>query len=150
SISKGFYKGVKKSGFGIILGTPKKQMPSWVENLNITILDTTKNSDYFNVLKSLDILVTYYDKNRYFYRASGVISDAGSSGCYIIAPDYPLIRHQITWPVSIGQTFSHLDEIEDLLNQAFDHIKTYGQDNQWLWRNKRDAQYIAQLFNNLL
>lgn len=137
--------GKKSQNCEIVVGIPKEQTPQWIRDLGVTILDTTEDEDYFNVLRSLDILVTYYDPERYFYRASGVISDAGSCGCYIIAPDYPLIKNQITWPVGIGSIYSSLDEIEPVLDQGIDHVRAYGQDNHWQWREKRNAEYIAQL-----
>ncbi|MGK7933986.1 MAG: hypothetical protein AB4041_21505 [Microcystaceae cyanobacterium] len=128
----------------IVIGMPKKQIPKFIKELGIRILDTTKEKDYFEVLRNLDILVTYFDKDRYFYRASGVISDAGSCGCYIIAPDYPLIKHQITWPTSIGETFSNVEEIDTVLDKGISQVRELGQDNHWEWRKKRNAEYIAK------
>ncbi len=135
----------KHNNCEIVLGTPQKQKNQEMDNLNISILDTTQDRDYFNALKSIDILVTYFDKDRYYYRASGVISDAASCGCYIIAPDYPLIKHQITWPVTIGSTFSSIEELDSLLGAAIYNVRENGQDNHWEWRKKRGAEYIAEL-----
>jgi hypothetical protein len=129
----------------IIVGAPIKQKPQFLNNLKVTLLDTTRQQDYLDILKTIDILVTDYDRDSYFYRASGVISDGGSCGCYILANDYPVIRQQITWPVSIGQVFSSLDELESLLDQAIIHVRQNGQDNHWQWREKRGAEYIAKL-----
>ncbi|MFM7407397.1 MAG: glycosyltransferase family 1 protein [Cuspidothrix sp.] len=108
----------------LVIGTPINQKPKFLEtSSDITFIDTTKDEDYLHALQQLDILVTDFDKERYYYRASGVISDAGSCGCYIIAPDYPVINHQISWPVSIGSCYSSLDDLEQLIAQAMIHIQ---------------------------
>ncbi len=130
----------------LVIGTPIKQKPEYLETCSdITFIDTTKDEDYLNALQKLDILVTDFDKDSYYYRASGVISDAGSCGCYIIAPNYPVIQHQITWPIPIGSSYSSLDDLEQILEEAIIHIREKGQDNHWIWREKRNAEYIAKL-----
>jgi hypothetical protein len=135
----------------LVIGTPFQQRPSYLDNLSASLYDTTTDKNYLNLLQKIDILVTDYDRERYYYRASGVISDAASSGCYIIAPDYPIIKHQITWPETVGSTFSDLNELDSLLEKAINHIKTMGKDNHWQWRQKRSAEHIANLiFRNLV
>jgi hypothetical protein len=129
----------------LIIGTPLKQKPSYLDKIETKIYDTTKEEDYLKVLGAIDILVIHYDKERYYYRTSGVISDAGSSGCYIIASDYPVIRNQVHYPVSIGATFSSFDEISDRLDRAIVHIRQQGQDNHWQWREKRSVEAIAKI-----
>jgi hypothetical protein len=129
----------------LVIGTPFQQKPSYLDNLPASLYDTTTDKDYLNLLQKIDILVTDYDRERYYYRASGVISDAASSGCYIIAPDYPIIKHQITWPETVGSTFTELDELDVLLEKAIDHLRTLGKDNHWQWRRKRSAEHIASL-----
>jgi hypothetical protein len=91
--------------------------------------------------------VTDYEKESYYYRTSGVISDAGSSGCYIIAPDYPVIRNQVKYPAEIGATFQSFADLDKLLNEAIVTVRERGQDNNWLWREKRGAEYIAKILD---
>ncbi|MBR8830485.1 MAG: hypothetical protein N5P05_000041 [Chroococcopsis gigantea SAG 12.99] len=138
---------LNQDSFELIIGTPLREKPAYLESLDITLRDTTKDEDYLNLLKELDILVVDYDKKRYYYRASGVISDAVSCGCYIIAPDYPLIEHQITWPAIVGNTFTDLSQLDELLIKATEQIKSIGKDNNWRWREKRSAKYIAELLS---
>ena len=128
----------------LIIGTPLKQKPDYLDKLNLTLRDTTTESDYFKTLQEIDILITHYDRDRYYYRASGVISDAGSAGCYIIASDYPVIKQQISYPVPIGDTFNDFTEIEAKIDQAIAFIQQQGQDNHWQWREKRTAKAIAE------
>jgi hypothetical protein len=129
----------------LIIGTPFGQKPDYLDKLKVQLYDTTKEEDYINVLKQIDILVIHYDKNRYYYRTSGVISDAGSCGCYIIASDYPVIKHQVSWPIQIGSTFSTFDDIGSLIDQGITHIREKGQDNHWIWRKQRTAEAIAKI-----
>ena len=90
-----------KTEIEFIIGTPIRKQPAYLNELKITVWDTTKEQDYFATLQAIDILVTHYDRDRYYYRTSGVISDAGSAGCYILASDYPLIEHQINYHLYI-------------------------------------------------
>lgn len=133
----------------IVIGTPFGQKPAYLDKLEgIKLYDTTKEDDYVKVLNQIDILVIHYDKERYYYRTSGVISDAASCGCYIIASDYPVIKHQVTYPLEIGSTFTNFDEIDELIDEGIVHIKKTGQDNHWLWREKRTAEAIAKVLFN--
>ena len=129
----------------LIIGTPKEQKPDYLNKANINLQDTTDEKDYIQVLRSIDILVIHYDRERYYYRTSGVISDAASCGCYMVASDYPLIKNQLTYPVEIGTTFKDFSELDRALDKAIDYVISNGQDNHWLWREKRTAKHIASL-----
>ncbi len=129
----------------LIIGTPLYQKPEYLEKSEITFIDTTQEEDYLQTLQKIDILLIHYDKDRYYYRTSGVISDAASSGCYIVASDYPVIKHQINYPVNIGSVFNSFDELDVILEKAVSYVRTYGQDNHWLWREQRTAKSIANL-----
>lgn len=129
----------------LIIGTPFRQKPKYLDKIGAALYDTTKEDDYISLLRQIDILVIDYEKDGYYYRTSGVISDAGSCGCYIIASDYPAIKHQVSWPIQIGSTFSNFDEISTLIDQGIAHIREKGQDNHWIWREQRSAEAIAKL-----
>ncbi|MGY6528810.1 MAG: hypothetical protein ACXITR_02670 [Cyanobacterium sp.] len=131
----------------LIIGTPLNQKPEYLDETKATLLDTTKEEDYLKVLQQIDILIIHYDKERYFYRASGVISDAASAGCHIIASDYPVIHHQVNYPVKIGYNFSEFEQIPQLIDQTIEDIKNHGQDNHWQWRETRTASAIAPIFD---
>ena len=131
----------------LIIGTPLSQKPDYLDEVKATLLDTTKEEDYLKVLQQIDILIIHYDKERYFYRASGVISDAASAGCHIIASDYPVIYHQINSPVKIGYNFSEFEQIPKLIDQTIKDIKNHGQDNHWQWREARSVKAIAPIFD---
>ncbi|WP_287278902.1 hypothetical protein [Okeania sp. SIO2G5] len=129
----------------LVIGTPFRQKPKYLDELNVTLYDTTKQENYIQILTEIDILVIHYEKDRYYYRTSGVISDAASCGCYIIASDYPVIKHQVNWPEKIGSTFSNFDEISNLIDEGIIHIREKGHDNHWHWREERTAKAIAKI-----
>lgn len=129
----------------LVIGTPFAQKPQELDTLGATLRDTTKEEEYLQVLQEIDIMVIHYDRERYYYRTSGVISDAGSCGCYIIASNYPVIEHQVKWPVEIGSTFDRFDGIGELIDRAIVHIREQGQDNHWQWRSQRGAEAIAKM-----
>lgn len=129
----------------LIIGTPFAQKPDYLDQVNVTLYDTTEQEEYVKILTEIDILVIHYEKDRYYYRTSGVISDAASCGCYIIASDYPVINHQVNWPEKIGSTFSDFNEINNLIDEGILHIREKGQDNHWLWREERTAKAIAKI-----
>ena len=139
------YQKQTKTNCEFIIGTPKEQKPDYLNKSTINLQDTTEEKDYIRVLRSIDILVIHYDRERYYYRTSGVISDAASCGCYIVASDYPLIKNQITYPVEIGTTFKDFTELDRALDKAIDYVIRNGQDNHWLWREKRTAEHISTL-----
>ncbi|MGL5874085.1 MAG: glycosyltransferase family 1 protein [Xenococcaceae cyanobacterium] len=129
----------------LIIGTPFSQKPNYLDKLGVKLYDTTREEDYFELLKKIDIIAIDYEKNRYYYRASGVAIDAACCGCYVIASDYPVIKHQVNSPIEVGNTFSNLDELESKLDRAIVHIKEKGQDNHWIWQFGRSAQQIAKI-----
>jgi hypothetical protein len=129
----------------VIIGTPFWQKPDYLDDFGFAIYDTSLRGDYLKLLRSIDILVTDYSKIGHYYRASGIISDAGSSGCFIICPDYPVIKNQISWPVQIGFSYTCHDEIIPLIKKAIKFIHENGQDNHWMWREKRSIESVAKI-----
>ena len=129
----------------LLLGVPLWQKPDNLEQWDVKIYDTTTEKQYIDLLNEIDILVAHYDEKRYYYRTSGVLSDAACCGCYVITSDYPAIHHQVNFPVKVGATFQDFNELPFLLDQGINFIHQYGQDNQWLWREKRTAQEIAKI-----
>ncbi|RMF21976.1 MAG: glycosyltransferase family 1 protein, partial [Cyanobacteria bacterium J083] len=139
------YLNSNPSGCELVIGTPLAEKPTWLDELNAQLYDTTEESDYIKVLQEIDILVIHYQPERYYYRTSGVISDAASCGCYIIASDYPVIKHQINYPVTIGATFQDFAEIPSLIAKGITSIQKNGKDANWQWREKRTAEAIAAI-----
>jgi hypothetical protein len=85
----------------------------------------------------------------YYFRPSGAIVDAGMNGCYVLCPDYPVFRAQISEPVSIGATFSGLDQLPVLLKQAMERLETAPPDWQ-AWRDAHRIEVIAERFRSFM
>jgi len=131
--------------FELAIGTPLDKKPEGLEKIQAVYYDTTTQDQYMNALREVDILLVHYEKDLYYYRTSGVVSDAGACGCYVIASDFPVIAHQVHWPTSIGATFSDFETIPQLIDQAANHIRLHGQDAHWAWRKERTHEAIAKM-----
>jgi hypothetical protein len=129
--------------------------PAWLEDeslsaLGIPVHDTTDGREYFSLLRSLDIFVSHYEQDAYYYRASGIISDAVSCGCHVVCPDYPVFSHQVTMPTRVGTTYANFENIGEAIEEAISFVRAEGQDNQWNYREARSAPAIAELFDRYL
>jgi glycosyltransferase involved in cell wall biosynthesis len=76
------------------------------------------SGDYWDILAGLDVVVLNYLRSAYEYRTSGVAADAIACGVPVVAPDFPLIRRQLLWPVPMGRTFSSPDEIAGAIDEV--------------------------------
>ncbi|MEB3881884.1 hypothetical protein [Lyngbya sp. CCY1209] len=84
----------------LIVGTPFGQKPKELDGIDATLRDTTEEAEYLKVLREIDILVIHYDRDRYYYRTSGVISDAGSirgrERCYHLPLPFRTVHETFT------------------------------------------------------
>lgn len=114
------------------------------------IIDTSTEEAYEECLSSIDILVCAFDERGYLYRSSGVITDAICSGAWVVCPDFPVLRHQITWPVSTGVTYKLLDEIPSAVERAWRMHLDSGSDSHWRWITERSAEVVDRLLQQSL
>jgi hypothetical protein len=135
--------------FKLVIGVPLWKKPPWLNDPDLEVVDTSTEAQFSNYLRSLDIIVADYIKTEYYFRPSGVIVDAGMNGCYVICPDFPVFRAQIKIPVSIGSTFSSLEEIPDGLIKAREKLQTGAIDFE-TWRNYHRVENIASQFKLFL
>ncbi|VEP18170.1 hypothetical protein H1P_70053 [Hyella patelloides LEGE 07179] len=56
-----------------------------------------------------------------------------------------MIKQQINYPVTIGDTFTDITELDEKIDKAIAFLKKHGQDNHWLWREKRTEKSIASI-----
>ncbi len=134
----------------LIAGTPAWQDDGSLSLANVEVIDTGDMARYFEVLRSLDILVVDFHRDDYYYRASGTIADGSSCGCHVVCPDYPVLNHQVTWPARIGTTFKSHEGLETALAEAVKYVRANGQDSLWAYREKRDGAYLGQLIDEYL
>lgn len=113
----------KNDSVEIYFGTPFWQMPDAIKNKAINLTDTSDDNQYNAFLRSLDIVVGYYQKESFFYRSSGVINDSVGAGCFMVVPNYPVFKEQINNPVKVGETYSGLNDIINALDKSVQYIK---------------------------
>jgi hypothetical protein len=133
-------------GIRIVLGTPLWQKPDWAGTLPIEIIDTTNEAQYFACLSGLDVLVVDFRRADYYFRPSGVIIDAAMCGCAIVCPDFPVLAEEITSPVTIGRTYSRMEEVPALLRE----MKSAPPPDFIAWREPRRMEKVAPLFRRFL
>jgi hypothetical protein len=75
-------------------------------------------ADYEAALERCDVIVLNYQRERYFYRPSGVIADAVAHGAAVVTPDFPLMHRQLTHPAPVGSVFTDLDQLPDAIARA--------------------------------
>ena len=110
----------------IVAGVPN---PEAVNIPSVTVLDTTSDESYRRMLARCDVLVQNGARDSYFYRASGVIADAAACGTAVVVPDYPLLRQQVTVPVSIGEVFQGLGPKRS--ESAFGYSQKKRHEGEW-------------------
>ncbi len=141
------YNLAKKGTLGcdVVIGTHSKWAAfESLQKLGVPVVATDTRQSYIDTLRSLDIAVYLFEKDKYYYRASGVIADALACGCHVVCSDYPVLKHQIMWPVRVGTTFTTLDDLPEAIREASEIVYSVGQDNHWEYRKQRDARSIAE------
>jgi len=67
-----------------------------------TALDTSAEASWQACLAESSVLVVDYPAASYYYRPSATICDAISAGAAVVAPDYPVLRAQLSTPCEVG------------------------------------------------
>jgi|GEM_PF-4578397 len=134
----------------LLLGTPFWQKQAWVDSLPITTLDTSHSFQYEAFFKEVDIAVFAYRQSDYYYRPSGVICDALMHGCYVVCPDFPIFRSQISNPVMLGVPYVDATNLLDAVESAFDELKRVRKADFDQWRNFRKIDHWAYKFRPFL
>lgn len=127
----------------VIAGAPN---PDAVKIPSVRVVDTASEADYRALLARCDVLVQNGARNSYFFRASGPVADAAASGTAVVAPDFPLLRHQICTPVPVGETFRTPEEIPAAVRRAVECIRRGGYDFD-AYCAARSAQVVASILD---
>jgi hypothetical protein len=106
------------------------------------VVDTQEDAAYEACLASLDILVCDFSRDGYFYRSSGVVCDAICSGVWVVCPDYPVLKHQVSWPVEVGVVYPSWERIPDAMAAAGCQLTERGADPHWEWTEARRASRV--------
>lgn len=115
------------AGVELVFGSPRWQVPeSLQEKLKargIVYRDTDTMEQYNAVVHSLHIVVAWFDRDAFYFRPSGIVHDAIAGGCYVLAPDFPVIAAQMSTPVRCGSPCKSLDELPAELERAMDEVR---------------------------
>jgi hypothetical protein len=118
----------------LYVGTPFwQELPEELKRKEINLVDTTSKEQYFSFLKSLDVVIADFEFDSFFFRPSGIINDAISCKCFVIAPAYPVFEAQLNNPTKVGVTFKTLECLEQSIDKALDYIRTHNIDyDAWI------------------
>jgi len=105
----------------LILGVPNLKNLKAIPNA-FRVVDTSSKMAYQQILQQCDVLVQNGEPENYFYRVSGLISDAATCGTAVVAPDLPLIAHQLSSPVPVGEVFQRLEEMPGRVRQTIEKV----------------------------
>jgi hypothetical protein len=105
--------------FTLIVGVDQPALsPHLQPDDRLIIRDTAQHDQYLSVLAACDVIVLNYDESQYRYRCSGVAADAIGTKTYVVAPDYPMIRHQLVYPATVGVLYQGTTDLEAELEMA--------------------------------
>ena len=118
---------LKKPGFKIKLGVSSNNhnKSNHYKSLGVEVSSTYSKEDYFDFLKSLDVLIIFAKSERYYYRHSGTIMDAVSFGVIPIVPNYPIFKSQISNPFQVGTTYQNISELNDVIRSLVKDRKKF-------------------------
>ncbi len=126
--------------FKILLGVPN---PEAAAHLDVEMVSTASEEDYFKMIERCDVLVQNGAEESYFCRASGPVADAAACGTAVVAPDFPLIHHQLTSPVSVGEVFQTLEGLQDAVRKAVETVRA-GQYDFEVYCEARSVKVLAE------
>jgi hypothetical protein len=104
--------------FTLVLGIDAPEQFQHLASDRLCVMDTGSHAQYLAAIAHCDVIVLNYDESQYRYRCSGVAADAIGCRTYVVAPDYPMIRHQLIHPVPVGVLYEDESALETALTQA--------------------------------
>ncbi len=102
----------------MLLGCPQSEPRERWRARGVEVADTTARTDYLSALDRCDVVVLNFVRDRYLYRSSGVTGDALARGAVVVAPDYPVLRQQLTSPVKVGTLYTGAAGLPEAIEQA--------------------------------
>lgn len=101
-----------------ILGTDNSELLRRYADKGWVTFDTSGYESYCYAIELVDVLVFNYDYKSYYYRHSGVLTDAVKKKKIVIAPNYPYFERQLTTPNSVGLLYNNLNGISNCLKNV--------------------------------
>ena len=113
------YRAQSKISYDIVIGSNDRDRLEQFNADDVSLSFFRGEEDYWRCLESIDIVVVNYDPARYFWRTSGIVADAVSSGSVVVAPNFPVISRQLEVPNKVGFCFFDPSSFGDALSKAF-------------------------------
>jgi hypothetical protein len=127
----------------LVVGIPRSQGHGDRLPPDVEPVDTDDYDAYVAFIQSLDVLVVNLRRDHYWYRSSGVVQDALSAGVFVIVNDYPVVRSQISAPVTVGKVYSDLPELSTILANLRRHVRGDRRHRSETWNNARSPAETA-------
>jgi hypothetical protein len=126
----------------ILIGTsPYSIPPDSHKNFPFRVVDTSTYEAYHDFINSTHIIINNFSVDQFYFRPSGIINDSISGGCYVIAPNYPVFKTQISTPVTVGELFDTLEDIPTIIERAI--VRVQKKDSNFIeWRNYRSEEKL--------
>ena len=127
------------------IATPFWLVTEELRQAGLELVDTTSPEQYDQFLRSTDIVLADFERSSFFFRPSAIVNDALAAGCYVIAPDYPVFKAQLSTPCRVGSVFGELAEIEELVGAAVIELKEGKVDFEQWRAHRRDEKLLNML-----
>lgn len=133
----------------LLFASDNEELLELWESRQILTRNTRSYQEYLRALKYADIAVLGYDRSHYYYRSSGVISDAVAMGAAVVCPDFPVFRSQVKSPAAVGAVYASAAEICDAILAAIDIARTSPQ-NFEAWVKSRSHKAFGEQLDNFI
>lgn len=134
----------------LVLGCPEADVRAHWQERGFEVIDTTTHEAYLSVLDRCDVVVLNYERERYFYRVSGVLADALSRRTPVASPDYPVMHYQLTEPAKVGSVFTQIEELPDAIHEALALSGPDFDEALELHNSKRDVTALTRLLDDFV
>ena len=106
---------------------------------------TDKYEEYLAFMQSVDILIVFADKQKYFYRHSGTVMEAIANGVIPIVPNYPILASQVNIPLPVGLTYESLEELYQLVNEALSMAESFRTNRLSYFEKRQKVELLERM-----
>ena len=138
--------------FEVILGIPNpedfRRSSRYGGDSWFRLMDTGPTESYAKMIASCDVLILNHTPEHYEFRASGVVADAAAAHVPVIVRDLTVLSHQISTPVTVGELFSDLGDIENAVDRVNEMLLGGNYDFE-RYNRARSSAALAHFFREI-
>ncbi|MCK5921695.1 MAG: hypothetical protein KAG66_12190, partial [Methylococcales bacterium] len=112
------------------------------------LVDTASAEGYRETIMECDMLLLNHPAGGYEYRASGLVADAATAHVPVVVCNLPMLRHQVSQPVHIGECFNDLSEIPECIGRVSARLANKEYDFE-TYNQARSAQALARQLDEI-